>query len=104
MVAFLHKFTPRKGEAEAETATEPIPAPSGAQDLEIQAAAPEITAVNEKGAEGGPDDNDLKQEMELPDLDAQRGVQKVEAVTLSWNKKSLACLLILYVFMSSPSH
>lgn len=30
-----------------------------------------------------------------PSLDAQAGVRKIEAVTLSWSKKSLAALLVL---------
>lgn len=33
----------------------------------------------------------------LPDADAQRGVQKIEAVTAAWSKWSLAGLLIKYV-------
>ena len=32
----------------------------------------------------------------IPDLDAQHGIQKIEAVTLSWSKASLAALLIKY--------
>lgn len=33
--------------------------------------------------------DDLKPDMELPDLDAQRGVQTVEAVTMTWSRNSL---------------
>jgi hypothetical protein len=36
---------------------------------------------------------DDKEEI-VPDQDAQVGVQKIEAVTLVWTKKSLAALLI----------
>lgn len=96
MSSFLNKFRPSKGtEADAPQA------PTGAaEDLEIQAAPQTTTTVNEKGeqVEVGPaDDNaaDLKEDKELPDLDAQFGVQKVEAITLSWNKKSLAGLLVM---------
>jgi hypothetical protein len=32
-----------------------------------------------------------------PDLNAQSGVQKVEAVTLAWTKTSLACAFVWYV-------
>lgn len=32
-----------------------------------------------------------------PSEDAQNGVQKIEAVTLAWSKRSLAGVLILYV-------
>jgi hypothetical protein len=41
----------------------------------------------------------------VPDLDAQHGIQKIEAVTLSWSKASLAALLIKYVlFITYPVH
>jgi hypothetical protein len=33
----------------------------------------------------------------VPAGDAQHGIQKIEAVTLTWSKKSLAALLIKYV-------
>jgi hypothetical protein len=32
-----------------------------------------------------------------PDLSAQSGVRNVEAVTLTWTKKSLACAFVWYV-------
>ena len=32
-----------------------------------------------------------------PDLGAQSGVRNVEAVTLTWTKKSLACAFVWYV-------
>lgn len=35
-----------------------------------------------------------------PDLNAQSGVQKVEAVTLAWTKTSLACAFVWYVTTS----
>jgi hypothetical protein len=38
----------------------------------------------------------------LPDPDAQRGVQKIEAVTSAWSKWALAALLFKYVFSISP--
>lgn len=33
-----------------------------------------------------------------PTIDAQAGVQKIEAVTLAWSKKSLYVALALYVY------
>ena len=40
-----------------------------------------------------------------PDLNAQSGVRKVEAVTLAWTKTSLACAFVWYVLSySSPAH
>ena len=42
-------------------------------------------------------DSELAQKDLLPTEDAQRGVQKIEAVTLAWSKKSLATVLILYI-------
>lgn len=42
-------------------------------------------------ADGG-DEKDI-----VPSEDAQRGVQKIEAVTLAWTKRSLVALLVKYV-------
>lgn len=36
-----------------------------------------------------------------PTPDAQRGVQRMEAVTLAWTKTSLAALLVLYVLTNA---
>lgn len=36
-----------------------------------------------------------------PDLNAQSGVQKVEAVTLAWTRTSLACAFVWYVLAYS---
>lgn len=51
---------------------------------------------------GSPDDtaadqSNEKPPLELPSQDAQRGVQNVEAVTLTWSKNSLIAVFILYV-------
>ena len=40
---------------------------------------------------------------EVPDYDAQRGIQKIEATTLSWSKWSLAALLIKYTTTTTES-
>lgn len=64
-------------------------------DIETQ-AAPEITS---DGKETGANFADYQTKEELPTEDAQPGVQKIEAVTLAWTKKSLAALLCLYVFL-----
>lgn len=89
MSSFLNKIRPSKGEE-----SEPQ-APAATDDLEIQ-RAPETTAVDEKNPNGADAaDGDLKPDLELPDAEAQRGVQKIEAVTLTWTKKSLAALLCL---------
>lgn len=68
------------------------------EEAEIRHSPVEITAVNEKATNSPADaDGDLKPDHELPDLDAQLGVQKMEGITLSWSKKTLACLLVLFV-------
>lgn len=84
-MSFLNKLRPGKGE-------EPQAAPATTDDLEIQ-RAPETTVVNEKNPDGTTADGDLKPDLELPEASAQRGVQKIEAVTLTWTKKELAALL-----------
>ena len=63
-------------------------------DIETQ-GAPEITSDSKVG---GANFADYQTKEELPTEDAQPGVQKIEAVTLAWTKKSLAALLCLYVF------
>merc|ERR1711939_1189717 len=60
-------------------------------DIETQ-GAPEITSDSK---EGGANFADYQTKEELPTEDAQPGVQKIEAVTLAWTKKSLAALLCL---------
>lgn len=91
-MSFLNKFRSKQAAGEPEAA----PAHDAAADPEIQPVS-ETTNVGEKGAVVGTvDENgDLKADKELPDLDMQFGVQKVEAVTLSWTRTSLACLLVL---------
>ena len=64
-------------------------------DPESQMALDSIAVNNKEGVTsdvGFPDDAKV-----LPTVDAQRGVQKMEATTLAWTKKSLAAILILYV-------
>ncbi|KAK0113637.1 hypothetical protein ONS95_013883 [Cadophora gregata] len=54
--------------------------------------APEIASDDKKA---GANFADYQTKEELPTEDAQPGVQKIEAVTLAWTKKSLAGLLCL---------
>lgn len=62
----------------------------------------DVLASNEKDitpndAEIAATDNaNDKPELERPTEDAQRGVQNVEAVTLTWSKRSLVLVFILY--------
>jgi hypothetical protein len=84
-MSFLNKLRASKAE-------ESQAAPATTDDLEIQ-RAPETTVVNEKNPDGTAADGDLKPDLELPEASAQRGVQKIEAVTLTWTKKELAALL-----------
>ncbi|PVH88114.1 siderophore iron transporter mirB [Cadophora sp. DSE1049] len=60
-------------------------------DIETQ-GAPEITSDSKVA---GANFADYQTKEELPTEDAQPGVQKIEAVTLAWTKKSLAALLCL---------
>jgi hypothetical protein len=62
---------------------------------------PASTAIGEKVVgndvpEGQNDWLKLPEEA-VPAGDAQHGIQKIEAVTLTWSKKSLAALLVKYV-------
>ncbi|KAH8199553.1 hypothetical protein TruAng_006304 [Truncatella angustata] len=50
--------------------------------------------VRNAGANEANDDEPYKPDAELPDLDAQRGVQDVEAVTLSWSRNALIAVFL----------
>ncbi|KAJ4305875.1 hypothetical protein N0V90_001408 [Kalmusia sp. IMI 367209] len=70
---------------------------STATDLETNAPVPMVNLDSEKGnvVDASTEPEDLKPfPDQVPDFDAQHGVQKIEAVTLSWTKASLAALLI----------
>lgn len=54
----------------------------------VNASKENVTSYANEAADGKVD------ESEVVSHDAQKGVQKIEAITLSWTKASLACLLI----------
>jgi hypothetical protein len=67
------------------------PVPASAQDGEVAAVEKSATTsgindIQEKRAESSHETNSLDQ---IPSVDAQAGVRKVEAVTLTWSKKDL---------------
>lgn len=69
------------------------------EDVEIQSGTNAIAP-----GEGNNDvDMELKDKIETPTPDAQLGVQKIEAITLAWTKKSLAALLIMYALPFLPN-
>lgn len=56
-------------------------------------AVTEITPVQDANTpRDDPEADDKKSSLELPDEQAQRGVQDVEAVALAWSKKSLVAV------------
>ncbi len=66
-------------------------AASSVNEPEIQVVTTDTAAVTADF----PDDIYLQKV--TPNQDAQRGVQKIEAVTIAWSRKSLAALLIKYI-------
>lgn len=75
---------------------------SSATEVETNAPVSIANLDSEKGnaVETSAEPEDLKDfPNEVPDFEAQHGVQKIEAVTLSWTKASLAALLIKYVIL-----
>lgn len=63
-------------------------------DIEASSPTEKIERVVSVNAEA--DDDTAKEPEDLrPDASAQAGVQKVQAITLSWTKASLAVLLCL---------
>ena len=84
-----------------KTAQEPqsIPAATTTQDSDTPVSIINMHPEKWNDTEARVESESLKPLPELvPDLDAQHGIQKIEAVTLSWSKASLAALLIKYVF------
>ncbi|KAL2061286.1 hypothetical protein VTL71DRAFT_7559 [Oculimacula yallundae] len=75
-----------------QVAAEPQAASNVNHDIETQATTDAIASDNKQA---GTDLSDYQTKEELPTQDAQAGVQKIEAVTLAWTKKSLAALLSL---------
>lgn len=72
------------------------PATVAVEDPETIRPVTHKVHANEKDAEAGfSDDVSKPWDLAGPDEDAQLGVQKIEAVTSVWTKKSLATLLIL---------
>jgi hypothetical protein len=72
-------------------------APSMAQDREANIAMDTVIPNKETGPDIADDVSDHKLDATLPSQDAQRGVQKIEAVTLAWTPLWLAALLFKYV-------
>ena len=70
---------------------------STSQDVEANAPVSTAKLDSEKGNAGDtfadPEDPKALPD-ELPDYDAQRGVQKIEATTLAWGRWSLVALLV----------
>jgi len=72
---------------------------SSPQEDAITTIAVETPAGDRKtdaAAQDGPAEEPEKP-FELPTEDAQKGVQTIEAVTLTWSKPSLIAVFILYV-------
>jgi hypothetical protein len=77
---------------------------STSQDVEANAPVSTAKLDSEKGNAGDtfadPEDPKALPD-ELPDYDAQRGVQKIEATTLAWGRWSLVALLVKCVKFST---
>lgn len=72
---------------------------AGSNELSEIGAAPQVTNTNEAI------DTELqKPEAELPDQNAQRGVQAAEAITLTWTKTSLGFIYVWSVFTRAHSN
>lgn len=83
-MALLDRLRPgAKGSQEPTTTTEVQTTDSAAKTSHAPVTDAEALEKNIDDAE--------------PDRDAQVGVQEIEAITLGWNKKWLAALLIKYV-------
>lgn len=95
-MSFLHKLPFGFGRKKTPEVTQTV---STVGDQEVQPVTERIEpASTEKNeAEAGVGVGFPEDTKEVPSEDAQRGVQRIEAVTLVWTKKSLAGMLISYV-------
>lgn len=59
-------------------------------------------APSDKEEAAQPTNETITKEEVTPSADAQIGVQKIEAVTLAWSRKSLYLVLALYAFSPPP--
>ncbi|KAL1856296.1 hypothetical protein VTK73DRAFT_8400 [Phialemonium thermophilum] len=91
-MAGFSKFLPGFRQQATEEGITPVAAeqtsPAKKGDTPANDAIAEVGVSNENQV-------DYKPDLELPDLDAQRGVRNVEAVTLTWSKPSLIAVFIL---------
>lgn len=83
-MAIMDKLRGRQATGESQVAS------NVNDDIETQANADAIASDNKQV---DVDLSDYQTKEEMPTADAQPGVQKIEAVTLAWTKKSLAALL-----------
>lgn len=73
------------------------------EDVDVSASKKEIEldALDAESVTPTKDKNEPPQ-MELPSEDVQRGVQEVEAVTLTWSRATLIAVFIKYVLLYLP--
>lgn len=68
----------------------------GKSDSEGPEPEPTVIQLNVEDKEAGPAVKDISQD-DKPTENAQSGVQKIEAITLTWGRGSMFMVLILYV-------
>lgn len=69
-----------------------------ASTVEESNAGTQTAAADNNQAEAGVADEKIGREEDIvPDPETQRGVNRIQAVTLAWTKPSLAAALILYI-------
>jgi hypothetical protein len=99
-MSFLNRLQPGHAAIATGTAADGVATATDADNkVAMSAVNPGIEAQADFADETAPNKPDADI---LPNQDAQLGVRKIEAVTLSWTKISLAALLIKYVESHLP--
>ncbi|EXJ88098.1 hypothetical protein A1O1_05026 [Capronia coronata CBS 617.96] len=91
----IPKFRPGFRRATTDTSSAVPVTELTTNDKITEVDAPNAGAPEAQGEGDAENISDLKAEADLPADDAQRGVQNVEAVTLTWSKRSLIAVFIL---------
>ena len=88
-MAVFPKFRPGFRRTTTDNASPSVP-----QDITLAENSKDPAVVYSTDAPAGNDNDEAPSE--LPSEDVQGGVQNIEAVTLTWSKKSLVAVFILY--------
>ena len=101
-MASLSRFRPLFRRGGAEDSDPSVVTTGSAPNEKTPTVTGNIDTISPDNANGEPTTEQPEKDL-LPTEDAQRGVQQVEAVTLTWTKPYLIAVFILYAWIPAPS-